>query len=60
MKMRAMNHLTLVVSDPERSAQFYEGLFGMEHSWREGDFVFLSCGDSDVALVKGRPAGQLE
>lgn len=55
MKMKHLNHLSLVVSDPERSASFYQGLFGMERQWREGDFVFLSCGDSDVALVKGKP-----
>lgn len=53
--MRALNHLSLVVSDVERSAAFYESLFGMERQWREGDFVFLSCGDTDLALVKGRP-----
>ena len=55
MKMRTLNHLSLVVSDVERSAAFYEGLFGMERQWQEGDFVFLSCGDADVALVKGKP-----
>ncbi len=55
MKMRTLNHLSLVVSDVERSAGFYESLFGMERSWREGDFVFLSCGDADLALVKGKP-----
>jgi catechol 2,3-dioxygenase-like lactoylglutathione lyase family enzyme len=55
MKMRTLNHLSLVVSDTERSASFYQGLFGMERQWKEGDFVFLSCGESDLALVKGKP-----
>jgi len=55
MKMRALNHLSLVVADVERSSSFYETLFGMERHWQEGDFVFLGCGDADVALVKGRP-----
>lgn len=55
MKMPTMNHLSLVVSDPERSASFYEDLFGMQRQWKEGDFVFLSCGDADLALVKGKP-----
>jgi catechol 2,3-dioxygenase-like lactoylglutathione lyase family enzyme len=55
MKMRTLNHLSLVVSDIDRSATFYEQLFGMERQWREGDFVFLSCGDSDLALVRGKP-----
>ena len=55
MKMRIMNHLSLVVSDVERSATFYQSLFGMERQWREGEFVFLSCGESDLALVQGKP-----
>src|SRR5262245_31261407 len=55
MKMRTLNHLSLVVSDIDRSASFYQTLFGMERQWQEGDFVFLSCGDADVALVKGKP-----
>lgn len=55
MKMRAMNHLSLVVSDVERSAAFYEAVFGMDRQWREGEFVFLCCGDSDLALVRGKP-----
>jgi catechol 2,3-dioxygenase-like lactoylglutathione lyase family enzyme len=55
MKMKGLSHLNLVVSDVERSAEFYQRVFGMERQWREGDFVFLACGDSDVALVKGKP-----
>jgi catechol 2,3-dioxygenase-like lactoylglutathione lyase family enzyme len=55
MKMRALNHLNLVVSDIDRAAGFYEQLFGMQRKWREGDFVFLSCGESDLALTKGKP-----
>ena len=55
MKMRSLNHVNLVVSDPERSAAFYENLFGMERQWREGDFVFLACGEADLALVQGKP-----
>ncbi len=55
MKMRNLNHLSLVVSDIERSAAFYESLFGMDRHWGEGDFVFLVCGDADLALVKGKP-----
>ena len=55
MKMTAMNHLNLVVSDVERAETFYVGLFGMERQWTEEGFVFLSCGQSDVALSKGKP-----
>ena len=53
--MQALNHVNLVVSDPERSATFYERAFGMERLWKEGDFVFLLCGDTDLALVGGTP-----
>ena len=53
--MSAVSHLNLVVSDVDRSAAFYQTLFGMEEQWREGDFMFMSCGESDVALVKGKP-----
>ncbi len=55
MKMRALNHVNLVVSDVERSAAFYERAFGMERQWKEGDFIFMTCGDSDLGLVTGRP-----
>ncbi|MEW5853048.1 MAG: VOC family protein [Myxococcota bacterium] len=55
MKMRALNHLNIIVSNVERSSAFYEDLFGMERLWREGDFVFLRCGDTDLALTGGIP-----
>lgn len=56
MKMRALNHVNLVVTDVERSAAFYERVFGMERQWREGDFIFLTCGETDLGLVGGMPA----
>lgn len=56
MKMRALNHVNLVVSDVERSAGFYQRVFGLERQWKEGDFVFMTCGDTDLGLVGGRPA----
>ncbi|MSP23930.1 MAG: VOC family protein [Myxococcales bacterium] len=55
MKMRALNHVNLVVSDVDEAARYYQETFGMELAFREGDFVFLSCGTSDLALVKGQP-----
>src|SRR5262245_14209588 len=55
MRMRSLNNLSLVVQDVERSAAIYETLFGMERPWKEGDFVFLLCGETDLALAKGRP-----
>ena len=53
--MRGLNHLNLVVQDVDASAGFYESVFGMEPQHREGGFVFLACGETDLALVQGRP-----
>ena len=36
LKMRAFNHMTLSVSDPKRSLDFYQGLFGMPIQARQG------------------------
>lgn len=55
MKMRALNHVNLVVTDIEVSARFYERVFGFETQWREGSFIFMRCGDTDFALSEGRP-----
>jgi catechol-2,3-dioxygenase len=55
MKMRSLNHLSLVVGDLENSTEFYERVFGMERLAREDGFAFLSCGEADVVLVKGQP-----
>jgi catechol 2,3-dioxygenase-like lactoylglutathione lyase family enzyme len=55
MRMRALNHVNLVVSDVDAAARFYEGLFGMERVYRVGEFQFLSCGDTDLGFVKGTP-----
>lgn len=55
MKMSALNHVNLVVRNVEVSARFYQTVFGMERAWQEGEFVFLSCGDTDLALVRGQP-----
>ena len=51
-----LNHLNLVVSDVSRSARFYIELFGMEEQWSVGgEFVFLACGGTDLALTEGQP-----
>lgn len=42
--LRAINHVTITVSDPKRSLAFYQGLFGMPiQSW-QGSSVFLQIG----------------
>lgn len=36
IRVRAFNHFTLAVSDPKRSVDFYQGLFGMPIQARQG------------------------
>jgi catechol 2,3-dioxygenase-like lactoylglutathione lyase family enzyme len=55
MKMHALNHVNLVVENVEKSAAFYESLFGLTRLWKEGDFIFLQCGNTDLGLVQGNP-----
>ncbi|MCA9672755.1 MAG: VOC family protein [Myxococcales bacterium] len=55
METPALNHINLIVTDVERSASFYEGLFAMKRLFREGDFIFLASGSTDVALRRGEP-----
>ena len=37
LKIRAFNHMTIGVSDPKRSLDFYQGLFGMPITGRQGN-----------------------
>ena len=37
IRVQALNHMTLFVSDPKRSVEFYQGLFGMPIQARQGD-----------------------
>ena len=41
LSARALNHATLSVSDPERSVEFYQGLFGMPIQARQGERPFF-------------------
>lgn len=41
---RKLNHMTLVVSDLNRSLEFYQGLFGMPIEGRQGSAVLLRVG----------------
>src|SRR6185503_9820605 len=42
--VRALNHMTLSVSDPKRSIDFYQGLFGMPIQARQGQTTLLRIG----------------
>jgi len=44
IKVRALNHMTLSVSDPKRSIDFYQGLFGMPIAARQGPTTVLRIG----------------
>lgn len=37
LKLRAFNHMTINVTDPKRSIEFYQGLFGMPVHGRQGN-----------------------
>jgi catechol 2,3-dioxygenase-like lactoylglutathione lyase family enzyme len=45
LRARALNHMTLSVSDVKRSLDFYQGLFGMPIQARQGNTLVLRLGD---------------
>lgn len=53
LKARDMNHLTLSVSDPKRSLEFYQGLFGMPIQARQAQTVCLRIGAGPQFLALG-------
>jgi catechol 2,3-dioxygenase-like lactoylglutathione lyase family enzyme len=55
--VRAINHVTLTVRNPERSIDFYQGLFGMPIQSRQGTSVFLRIGSGPQFIgISGTPA----
>ena len=56
IRARALNHVTLSVSDPKRSVEFYQGLFGMPIQARQGGATALRIGSGPQALAI-TPAG---
>ena len=53
LKMRAFNHMTLSVSDPKRSLDFYQGLFGMPIQARQGATTVLRIGSGPQFVAIG-------
>ena len=45
ISVHGLNHMTLVVSDPVRSLEFYQGLFGLPIQARQGPTPCLQIGD---------------
>jgi catechol 2,3-dioxygenase-like lactoylglutathione lyase family enzyme len=56
LRARALNHMTLSVSDVKRSLDFYQGLFGMPIAARQGSTIVLRLGDGPQ-FVALSPAG---
>jgi catechol 2,3-dioxygenase-like lactoylglutathione lyase family enzyme len=57
--VRALNHMTLSVSDPKRSLDFYQTLFGMPVQARQGQTTLLriGAGPQFLALSSMGPSG---
>src|SRR5712692_9952898 len=55
IRVRALNHMTLYVSDPKRSMEFYQGLFGMPVQARQSTagsgLLRIGTGPQCVALA---------
>ena len=49
----AINHMTLSVSDPARSLEWYQGLFGMPIAARQANTVILRVGDGPQFMAIG-------
>jgi catechol 2,3-dioxygenase-like lactoylglutathione lyase family enzyme len=61
IRVRALNHMTLSVSDPKRSVDFYQGLLGLPIQARQGPTTLLRIGQGPQFLAisaagEGRPA----
>ena len=53
--VHGLNHMTLAVSDPQRSLEFYQGLFGMPIQARQGrtPCLRIGAGPQFMALTGG-------
>lgn len=51
IRVHALNHLTLAVSDPKRTIDFYQGLFGMPIQARQGATTLLRIGSGPQFLA---------
>lgn len=60
MRVRALNHMTLTVSDVKRSLEFYQGLFGMPIQARQGQTTLLRIGGGPqfIALSAAGPTAK--
>jgi catechol 2,3-dioxygenase-like lactoylglutathione lyase family enzyme len=56
IRVRTLNHFGLAVSDPKRSVEFYQGLFGMPVQARTGTTTILRVG-AGPQFISIAPAG---
>jgi catechol 2,3-dioxygenase-like lactoylglutathione lyase family enzyme len=54
-EVKQLNHATLFVEDAERSAAFYQELFGMPVLTRQGSGINLSAGAGFLGIYPARP-----
>ena len=54
--VRAINHMTLSVSDPAHTLAWYQGLFGMPVAARQAETVVLRVGDGPQFMALGGSA----
>jgi lactoylglutathione lyase len=50
-----MRHIALLVTDPEKSAQFYEKTLGFKRAGQAGRGLYMSDGTINMALLKVAP-----
>ena len=51
IETEGLTHLHLRVGDLDRSLRFYQGVFGMQEKFRDGDLVFLNTPGSGDSLT---------
>jgi catechol 2,3-dioxygenase-like lactoylglutathione lyase family enzyme len=55
LRARSLNHVSLIVSDVERSVSFYQRLFGLPVVSRQTGGINLRAGDGFVGIYQGGP-----
>ena len=50
-----MRHIALLVTDPEKSAQFYENTLGFKRAGKAGRGLYMTDGTINMALLQARP-----
>ena len=56
LPVKELNHMTLSCSDPKRSLEFYQGLFGMPVQTHQGVMPLLRVGDGPTFIALGSAA----